>query len=200
MAKVRLPNGELRDEIRQVAYDTETLTAGGAALLGERSFFSNVQGKALWQTNLRQNNLFEATVSYRCLGICVDAQNIYAANVNVLPLLMDNSSFSFRVAEKIYWQGSGVYATGRMEQRQAAAIPADGTEINQVYQRYGHTAVQPVMFSGMHAIDIEPLTSFSISWVVAGLTAAEQALTTFAADSRIHVRASLKGLQRRPVQ
>lgn len=199
MAKVRLPNGELRDEIRQVVYDTITLDED-SVLTGDRSFFTDVQGKQLWQTNLRQNAMFEATVSYRVLGLAIDAQNIYAANAPVLPLLMDHSSFSFRIAEKIYWQGSGVYATGRLHQFQAAATTAEATTINSVYQRYGHTAVQPVIFSGSHFVDIEALTNFSIAWVVSGMTAAEQALAVLAEDTRIQMRASLKGLQRRPVQ
>jgi hypothetical protein len=77
MPVLRLPQGELRDEIRQPIYDTITIAAP-EAIVGERRFFSSVQGKPLSQTNLRQNNLLEVAVSFRIQGLAFDAQNSVA--------------------------------------------------------------------------------------------------------------------------
>lgn len=204
MPRVKSPDGELRDEIRQPLYDG-IYQAAAESPIGQRQFFSNVQGKALYLTNLRQNNLLEATVSFRVMGLCFDAQNIYPDNRGILPLVMQNSSFSFKVGEKIYWQGNGLYISGRMDQEYAVARSsgtgeAAGTLVERAYQRYGDLAVQPVNLTGKHVIDIPPLQSFRVDWVTEGMTAGEITAATPAADTRILYLLSLKGLQRRPVQ
>lgn len=199
MPRVKSPDGELRDEIRQPLYDG-IYQAAAESPIGQRSFFSNVQGKAKYLTNLRQNNLLEATVSFRVMGLHLDAQNVYTDNVSLLPLVMEFSFFNFKVGEKDYWQGNGVYAAGRLSQHASAATTVAATTINNVYQRYGDTAVQGVLLTGKHVIDIPPLQSFRVDWSVEGMNAGEIAAATPAAATRILYLFSLKGLQRRPVQ
>jgi len=183
MPRVRLPSGEVRDEIRQVLWDTIDIAAA-EAVQATRSFFSNVQGKLKSQTNLRQNNLLEAAVSFRTMGLVLDAQNTDATQLTVLPLLMDHSYVEFVVGEKIYWQGNGEFATGRLFQTTTA----------DAYQRYGDVAVQSVGFTGIHVVDIPPLQSFRVNWTVEGMASPP----TVASALRFIM--SLKGLMRRPVQ
>lgn len=192
MPIVRLPSGELRDEIRQPVYDTLTIAAT-VSPIGERDFFSAVQGKSKIETNLRQNNLLETAVSYRIQGLALDAQNIYALNAGALPLIMENSSFALRVGEKTYWEGNGTYLGGRVDASFAAVT-------DRVYQKLGIAAVQPVILQGKHVIDINPLQSFNAHWSCAGMSAAEIILATPAADTNLKFLFSLKGLLRRPVQ
>lgn len=199
MPIVRLPGGSLRDEIRQPIYDSIDILAGESPV-GERDFFANVQGKSLVLTNLRQNKLLETAVSFRVQGLCLDAQNIYADNVAVLPLLMESSSIQLKVGEKIYFQAPATFIGGRMEQSGYAATTVAATTINQTYQHLGQAAVAPVVFQGKHVVDINPLQSFDAMLSTSGMTAAEIAAATPAAGTKLRLVFSLKGLQRRPVQ
>jgi hypothetical protein len=193
MPIVRLPEGSLRDEIRQPIYDTITIAAAESPV-GVRRFFSNVQGKSLAQTNLRQNNLLETAVSFRVQGLCLDAQNFYAANVGCLPVIDENSSLSIKIGEKVYWQGPFIFASGRISAfASAMAAPF-------LYQKHGDVSVQPVILQGKHVVDINPLQSFEASWTCDNLTAAELVLATPAAATSLKYVMSLKGLLRRPVQ
>lgn len=193
MPIVRLPQGSLRDEIRQPIYDTRVLEATFSPV-GDYEYFSNVQGKSKALTNLRQNNLLETAVSFRIQGMCVDAQNYYAENAGVLPVTMENSSIELRVGEKIYWEGPMVFLSGRMTQHSdSAAAPA-------LYQRFGDQAVAPIIFSGKHVVDINPLQSFRVKQTCDQMVASKLALATPAADTDVRFITSLKGLLRRPVQ
>lgn len=199
MPRVRLPSGELRDEIRQPVYDTLDIQAAESPL-AERSFFTAVQGKARSLTNLRQNSLLEATVSYRIMGLCCDSQNQEEANRKALALIQEHSHFQLRVGEKTYWEGNGTYMFGRLWQDAAISTTVAATTEERVYQHFGNEAVQPVILSGKHVIDIPPLQSFQIDWTVEGMTAAEEADATPAANTKLRFIQSLKGLLRRPVQ
>jgi len=193
MPIVRLPEGSLRDEIRQPIYDTIAIVAAESPV-GVRSFFSDVQGKSRAQSNLRQNNLLETAVSFRIQGLCLDAQNYYAANAGCLPVIMENSALKLTVGEKIYWQGPFTFVGGRLDVfASQAAAPL-------VYQKFGVAAVQPIILQGKHVVDLNPLQSFSGEWTCDTLTAAELALATPAADTALKFVYSLKGLMRRPVQ
>lgn len=196
MPVLRLPQGELRDEIRQPIYDTITVAAP-EGIVGERRFFSSVQGKPLSQTNLRQNNLLEVAVSFRIQGLAFDAQNSVAANRDVLPVLLENSSITLQVGEKQYWQGPLLYIGGRLSAFHALA---GGTDAERIYQRFGELAVAPVQYSGRHTIDINPLQSFYAKWVVDSLDASDLAAATLASGSKMRFQFSLKGTLRRPVQ
>lgn len=199
MPIVRLPQGELRDEIRQAIYDQIRIT-NADTVTGTRSFFSSVQGKPLSQTNLRQNNLLETAVSYRIQGLGFDAQNSDYANRAVLPFLLDNSSLRVRIGEKVYWQGTLAFLAGRLDQREAVAMygQAAPTVESRLYQRFGDLVAAPVQLKGKHCVDVNPLQSFNAEMV----TDADSVLATptVAAGTRIALTFSFKGLMRRPVQ
>jgi len=202
MPRVREVGAELRDEIRQPLFDGIYIAAAESPV-GTREFFSAVQGKLPYLTNLRQNNLLEAAVSFRLMGLVLDSQNWYSANRQALPLIMERSAIELRIGEKVYWKANGLYVCGRLEQNAAVGIPAAAvanTEL--VYQRYGDVAVQSVSLTGKHVVDIPPLQSFRVVWSIdsGALNAGEITAATPAADTRLLFLCSLKGLQRRPVQ
>jgi hypothetical protein len=199
MPIVTLPGGELRDEIRQPLYDTVVLAAG-ATLAGTYRFFSSVTTpsgapKSAAQTNMKQSGSLETAVSFRVQGLCFDAQNALEANITILPVVLNKSSITLNIGQKQYWQSPARFAGGRMwAEYDASAAPA-------ALQQYGFSAIQPVVFQGKHVIDINPLQAFQVIWDLQAvdLTAAEAALT-IAAGTDQWFQASLKGLQRRPVQ
>jgi len=193
MPIVRLPKGQLRDEIRQPIYDTINIPAATSPV-GTQRFYSNVQGKTRTQSNLRQNNLLETAVSFRCQGLAVDAQNYFDANFSALPVIMENSSIKFQVGEKVYWEGPLTFIAGRMDAQY------DNSAAARIYQRYGFPAVQAVILKGKHVVDINPLQSFFAEWVVDNMAAAKIALATPAAATDLNFIFSMKGLLRRPVQ
>jgi hypothetical protein len=195
MPIVTLPGGQVRDEIRQPIYDTIDLTPA-VSPVGTTRFFSNVQGKSLAKTNLRQNNLLETAVSFRIQGLCLDSQNDNIANAGVLSVLMIRSSLRLHVGEKDYWSGCSRYAAGRMWSMAETTVAATSV----LLQQYGFSAIQPVVFQGKHVIDINPLQSFFAEWVIDPLIAVELAAATPAAATTVSFAFSLKGLQRRPVQ
>ncbi len=199
MPIVRLPGGSLRDEVRQPIYDTIDQLAAESPI-ATRSFFSSVQGKPLSQSNLRQNNLLETAVSFRVQGIGLDAQNIYAANGQLLALVQESSSLQLRIGEKVYWQSPLVFVTGRVKQNAAASTTVAATTIERLLQHFGEEAVAAVVLTGKHVVDINPLQSFRLDMTTEGMTAAEIALATPAAATKVRYQASLKGLIRRPVQ
>ncbi|MEO5348873.1 MAG: hypothetical protein H7836_04430 [Magnetococcus sp. YQC-3] len=201
MPIVRLPSGSLRDEVRMPLFDTITLAAAESPI-GVRRFFSSVQGKSKARTNLRQNNLLETAVSYRVQGLAIDAQNFYEENADVLPVIMENSSLSLKIGEKEYWSGPMAFLCGRIEASFAAATTVAATTINNVYQRFGASAVQAVILQGKHCVDINPLQSFYAEWIIdqADLTAGEITKGTCQPNTNLKVVFSLKGLMRRPVQ
>lgn len=192
MPIVRLPGGELRDEIRQPLYDTITFD-NASTVVGQHNFFQDVQTKLKpIETNLKTPNQLETAVSFRVQGLCLDAQNIYEANASILPLILERSALELQIGEKIYWTGQSRLAAGRVWQHVAsAAAPV-------VMQEYGFPAVQPVILVGRHSVDINPLQTFTARWTVGGLAAGES--VTPAVATRIRYMFSLKGLLRRPVQ
>jgi len=192
MPIVRLPTGELRDEVRQPIYDTIVIGAAESPV-GTHQFFADVQGKSLIQTNLRQNKLLETAVSYRVQGFSLDAQNEVVANARALPLLMERSSVQVIIGEKQYLQANARYVAGRMWANRAGT-----TDV--ALQQYGDAAVQASILHGKHCIDINPLQSFYVPWVVDELSAAEVTACTPAANSELRFMFSFKGLMRRPVQ
>jgi len=202
MARVQIqtPQGviELRDEVRNPIYDSFDITTGGAALLGTRSFFSSVQGKGRSQTNLRQNNILESMVSFRILGIGMHSQNIYPANRDVMPLIMENSFASLRITEKVYYEGPVTLIAGKLDL--ATSLDNQAAPTERIYQRYGDVQDLGVVLGGKHFVDIAQLQSFSLDWTIEGLTAAEIALATIAANTKLRVYGVLNGLLRRPVQ
>lgn len=229
MPIVRLPGGDLRDEIRQPIYDTLTVKGRDVTLTSALNgatnavpstfdgaqFFSNIQGKARWQTNMLQANLLQTAVSFRMQGMALDAQYIQgsttgqftgaAANIHggFLPAVQDFSSLRLRIGEKDYWEGPAAYLMGRII----------GNAGPQAYQHAGQPAVQGVILAGRHVVDINPLQAFfaeisvdvpseidASAAVNLNLDAAGAAVAVGQALDVINLKMSLKGLLRRPVQ
>lgn len=191
MPIVRLPGGELRDEIRVPLYDTIEITGAPNRV---DQFFRSVTGKQRWQTNLRQNGQLDTAVSYRVQGMHMDAQSLFAAKAKALPYIMEYSSVRVHIGEKDYWEGPCVYLMGRIEQNAATGNAADF-----LYQRAGGQAVQGVILAGRHVVDINPLQSFFAELTIA-VPAALVADATLTSPDAIQLKFSFKGLLRRPVQ
>jgi len=212
MPIVRLPDGDLRDENRQPLYSTlsvagSLVTAGSipGLLTGSTpnafdgaQFFSQAAGQNRWQTNLRQSNLLEVAVSFRIQGMALDAQYMQSgANPHnaFLPALQDFGSLRVHIGEKDYWEGPLAYLLGRI-------IGNTGTA---AYQHSGQPAVQGVILSGRHVVDINPLQSFYAQLSVE-VPDTINALPTVdlngvaASNDVVNLKFSFKGLQRRPVQ
>lgn len=198
MPIVRLPNGELRDEIRQPLYDTIDID-DTVVLPTTFNFFSTVQGKTKVRSNLRQNSQLETAVSFRIQGLALDAQNFRLGNQFVIPQILERSSLELTVGEKIYWTGTGRLASGRMYED--AALDSQAAPAAVLLQQYGWAAVQPVILMGRHVIDVNPLQNFSCLFTIGDMTATELAAATpTIQDVNVSFVFSLKGLLRRPVQ
>jgi len=196
--RIQLPSGEYRNELRQPIWDVLFLDADvNPASVGLRSFFQIVQGKTLSQTNLKQSGQLEADVSFRCLGMQLDAQNTDPLNLNVLPLVMERSYLIFKITDTTFYQANGTYVFGRIKQNAAVSSTAPATTVDRFYQHCGDEAVQAVGFSGKHVLDIGSLQAFRVDFQVENLVGGEIAAAT--PNSRIQLLLSLKGLQRRPV-
>jgi len=210
MPIVKLPGGQLRDEIRMPLYDS--IDQGpGISPVGTRTFFANVQGKPRSMTNLRQNNLLETAVSYRINGFAIDVDNVYPNLSQALQLIMENSSLRLHVGEKDYWEGEMRFASGRVKSmlavgNTAPAAPVLIDAVSKVNQHFGDEAIQGVMFPGDHFVDINPLQTFFVEWLcgqgdpIYGMNATELAASTPGVAQRLRWSLSLKGLMRRPVQ
>lgn len=210
MPIVKLPGGQLRDEIRMPLYDSLDQVAAESPI-ATRVFFQDVQGKPRSMTNLRQNGLLETAVSYRIQGFAIDVDNVYANLRQGLQLIMEQSSLRLHVGEKDYWEGQMRFAAGRVKTvaavgNTAPAAPVAIDTVSLVNQHFGDEAIQGVMFPGDHFVDVNPLQAFYLEWVCGAggapyaMTPAEAALGTPAAGQRLRWVASLKGLMRRPVQ
>jgi len=189
--KVQGPSGQivLLDQIRQDAFDTITLDEN-STINEEREFFSNIQGKKPYQTNLNQANLLEKNVSFLIMALQLDAHVTVPANANVLASLSEYSSIRLKIGERDFWKGAARFVTGKIYTEGYSGT--DGVE--KYYQQYGCTTNNGVLF-GKDAHEIPSLFSFKVimnSSVPAGVT--------IAAGSEINLVMRLKGLQRRPVQ
>ena len=196
MPIVRLPEGDLRDEIRNPLYDTVDLT--GALSGTTYNFFSSVLNKTLAQTNLKQNGQLETAVSFRVQGLALDAQNVVSTESFVLPIILERSSIRLHIGEKDYWSGPARFAAGRVQQN--AAFDASAAPTYALLQQYGWAAVQGVMFSAKHVVDINPLQSFFMQWIIDTIDATNAARATVTVGEVLKAVGSLKGLLRRPVQ
>ncbi len=197
-SRLRLAQGDVRDEIRETLYDSIDI-ANGESPVAIRRFFQTVTGKNLAQTNLRLNGTLESSVSFKVMGLAIDAQNLYSANKLGLGLIMEHSSIKLRIGEKDYWSGPMLFVAGRVWHHSARAGAADAET---VYQHFGDVAVAPVVLAGKHAVEINQQQNFQVEWVCDGMSAAEIASSTPAAGAGTKQRYvfSLKGLKRRPVQ
>lgn len=206
MPLVSLPGGQLRDEIRNPLYDSDDLLAGQSPI-GLTRFFSSIinpdgSPKGLEQSNLTQANSLPTATSFRCQGYAIDAQSFAEANRQILPLIQDHSSIQLQVGEKVYATLAWVYLGGRLDVNQAIAVSgaAGPTVVERQYQKFGQSAVAPVVLTGKHVIDILPVQLFNATWNCQGMTAPEVTSATPAAGTKIRFYFALKGLLRRAVQ
>lgn len=212
MPIVRLPGGDLRDEIRQPLYDTLSVAGTGVTagsipslLTGTTpnafdgaQFFSNIQGKFRWQTNMLQANLLQTAVSFRMQGMAIDAQYAQSDTVlanaksGFLPAVQDFGSLRLRIGEKDYWEGPLGYLMGRVISNAGSAA----------YQHAGQPAVQGIILAGRHVVDINPLQAFfaELSVDVPASIATAAIADLLATNDVVNLKMSLKGLLRRPVQ
>lgn len=187
MPRVKLANGALRDQIRQDLFDT-IIQEAGASIAGVNEFFTNVQGKGAHLTNLRQNQILENQVSYLIQGLGFNAIVRDAANVAILPLVLDHSAYKLIIGEKTYYEGPLRYIAGNVEQ-EGDFLAQLGSYDNAKYA-----------LKGQDSIAIPPLQSFKIKWEVLDFTAAEDTAAQPAVGTRVFYVARLMGLLRRPVQ
>jgi hypothetical protein len=204
MPLVSLPGGQLRDEIRNPLYDSDDLLAGQSPV-GITRFFSSITNpdgspKGLEQSNLTQANSLPTATSFRCQGYAIDAQSYYEANRFCLPIIQDHSSIQLQVGEKVYATLAWVYLGGRLDVNQAISTTEAASTAERNYQKYGQSAVAPVVLTGKHVIDILPVQQFTATWNCQGLTANEVTLATPAASTFIRFYFAMKGLLRRAVQ
>lgn len=206
MPLVNLPGGQLRDEIRNPLYDSEDLLAAESPI-GVSRFYSSIVNadgtpKGLEQTNLVQANSLPTATSFRVQGFAIDAQSFYEANRNCLPLIQDHSSIQLQVGEKVYATLAWCYLGGRLDVQQAIAISGAtaATTVERQYQKFGQSAVAPVVLTGKHVIDILPIQQFTAIWNCQGMTNAEVTASTPAANTKIRFYFAMKGLLRRAVQ
>lgn len=209
MPLVNLPGGQLRDEIRNPLYDAVDLQ-GGLSPIGIYRFFSSTtlpggQLKGLEQTNLRQPNSLPAATSFRCQGYALDAQNFYAANKNVLPLVMEQGFISVQVGDKVYAELPLTALAGRLTAnnavtRSSGTAEVAGVLVEDIYQSLGQPAVASVVLTGLHVIDIIPTQQFFATMTIQNMTAQEVALATPAVNTKTRIYFFLKGLLRRGVQ
>lgn len=198
MPIIRLPNMELRDEIRQPLYDTQDLDGAASSLAGIRYFFQDVTGKTKTETNMTQNGQLGAATSFRVQGLAIDAHNVLLANQQLLPVFLENSFIQLNIGEKNYWQSPARYVAGRMYEDATSGTTVAGGVL---LQQFGWAAVAPVVFGARHVVDINPLQPFSVLLQTDALSTEEQtAVGAIATGRKIRLVMSLKGLQRRPVQ
>lgn len=196
MAIVRLPTGDLRDEVRQPLYDTIIIEAG-STINDDRRFFNNVQGKPKYQTNLRQNNSLETAKSFRIQGLGIECHTQDSTKQKALALIMRNSALEMQVGEKIYFEAPMKIVAGRLWQNAALAGDTDAATF---LQQFGEPSCNAVQFGNKHFVDIEPLQSFSVRFKTEGLVGAELTAATPSAAESLYFICLLKGLLRRPVQ
>lgn len=194
---LQLAQGAIRDQIRQPIYDTVQIAAAESPI-ATRNFFTAVQGKAKYLSNLRVNRQLEGEVSFRIQGMKMECQNIYQANCQALPLIMEHSSLKLEIGEKIYWEGSMRSIVGGLTVVDAVAVGA--TILQRHYSAFGAAKPFGILYKKNETLDIKPLQTFSVEWRCEGMVAAEITLATPAAASKLNFILSLNGLQRRPVQ
>jgi hypothetical protein len=175
----------LLDQLREAIFDTVTLTNAGGSN-GTREFFSDIQGKKKWQTNLNQANLLEKNVSFKILSMCLMAHAAVYANLNYLSAFIEKTSVRLQIGDRDFWKGSARFLAGGVYTEIAGGTDAS-------YQQYGELSKHGVVF-GKDAHEIPSLFTFKVVMDTDGVATAPNA----AED--INLVCKLDGLKRRPVQ
>lgn len=199
MASTQLTSADglgIRDQIKQPLYDSLDIT-DASSVVEARQFFANTQGKSLVQSNLRGNGVLERNKSFRIMGIEVNASCSDSEKTELLSLYSNYSYVQLWLAEKQYWESPLRFLSGKIQQDVALA---GGTDAKSSFVQFGAATCNPVMFQGVQALDIGPLTNFYMLWQVDGVSAAQITKMTPSAGQPVRFVAQLKGLLRRPVQ
>jgi len=186
----------VHDRVSQPLYDT-VVVAGAESPIATRKFFSAVQGKAKYLSNLRQNNMLEGKVAFQVREITVDAYVHNNLNRLALPLIMEHSFLKLRVGEKDYLEIPMRLCSGRVHIFEAMA---GNTDAAQHFSQLGAPKLRGYKFDGIEQVLIRPVQSFEVEWQCSGMTAAEATAATPAANSKIAFVLALHGSLVRPVQ
>ncbi len=199
-SRMRVAQGDVRDEIRLPLYDSLSLgnadTATAAGYNQIRTFFQSTTtvgggSKDLSQTNMRLAGTLESAVSFKMLGFSLDAMNPYSAAADTLAVLCDHSSLQLQIGEKQYWYGPMLFAVGRVYS------PASN------FSRFGDVAVAPVVFDAKHAVEINPQQNFKVIMTTTQVSPGYLGTlpnSIIPVAGEVRILASIKGLLRRPVQ
>lgn len=199
MASTQLTSADglgIRDQIKQPLYDSLDITST-SSIVEARQFFANTQGKTLVQSNLRGNGVLERNKSFRIMGIELNASCSDPDKTELLSLYSNYSYVQLWLAEKQYWESPLRFVTGKIQQDVALA---GSTDAKSSFVQFGGATCNPVMFQGVQALDIGPLTNFYLVFQVDGVSASQIAQMTPSAGQPVRFVAQLKGLLRRPVQ
>lgn len=186
--KIQTTGGKnvLLDQLREAIFDTITLT-NAAGSNGTREFFSDIQGKKKWQTNLNQANLLEKNVSFKVLSMCLQAHSVNALNYGYLASFIEKTACRLQIGDRDFWKGSARFMTGGVYTEVATGDAKDFA-----YQQYGPLSSHGVIF-GKDAHEIPSLFTFKVVMETEGVAAVNAA-------EDINLVCKLDGLKRRPVQ
>ena len=180
---------------RQSLYDTQIRTSTTVANSSYR-FFGDVQNKPLSITNLRQNAQLEKGNSFQCHGIVMSAVNMDDLKPKMLHLLIRNSSVSFIISDKTYYEGNVGMVCGKIYQDSAKA---GATDASITLQSLGAPDARGVAF-GKNPWNIDSQQGFAVNLNTSELDATEQTAVTPTAGQNLYLRCELKGLYTRPIQ
>lgn len=175
------------DQIRESIFDTIQLTAAGGAN-GTREFYSNIQNKQAWETNLNQGTFLEKNVSFKITSMALMAHTLTVANATFLAQFIEKTSVKLQIGDRDFWKGSarsmacGVY--------NEAALSSG---VDHIYTQLGAPKKGGVVF-GKDAHEIPSLFTFKIK-----LESLDIATTPDAGED-ISLVCEMNGLRRRPVQ
>lgn len=187
--QIQTPNGKkvLLDQIRESIYDTITI-ANGDTINTTREFFSNIQGKKLWQTNLNQANLLEKNVSFKILSMNLVSHALTYANKDFLPSFIQKTSLRLQIGDRDMWKGSAREAAGDVS---VMTNLAGDTDREHVYAQLGTPCKHGVVF-GKDAHEIPSLFTFKV------IAETSDVAATVDAGESLDFQMRLYGLKRRP--
>lgn len=173
------------DQIRETIFDTETYGAA-ATMNGNKSFFSNIQGKGIIETNLTQANFLEKDVSYKVISLKLKA-DVGFADRSVLPELIRNSAIDFRISDRSFYKGNARFAAGGIQ----TTVEIGAAAVDYGYLQLGSTSEHGVFFGKEFYHAIPSQYSFSVEMPTAN--------TALQPSVDLKLQCVLDGLRRRPM-
>lgn len=175
------------DQIRERIFDTETYGAA-ASVNGTRQFFSNIQNKLAWQTNLKQANFLEKDVSFKVLSLALKA-NVGFGDKILLPELIEKSALAFSISDRDFWKGSARFAAGGITG--LCEYSGGGAITDYAYLQLGQPTEHGVFFGKEYFHHIPSQYSFKVEITATGVVA--QPVVD------LNLQCVLDGLRRRPM-